>query len=333
MKLLVRFILGAAVIVPACGGSSATPMSPPSAPSPPAPAARGGHAMAHDAARGQVLLFGGNGVSFFGDLWGWNGRTWTQLSATGPAPRDVPVLAYDSRRQRLVLYGGRTRDGAANRAFTDTWEWDGARWTQREVTGPSARVHPAGAFDARSGRLVLYGGIDSQERWLTDTWEWDGQRWRQRSSAGPADCLPNGMDFDATRGKVLLLCANAGSQRPDGTFDTSLWEWNGTWLPVNDRGPVLSPIQATTSLGEAGGILLFDGGVAQGNTGLTWRWDGARWTRLDAVGPQSRNGHALAYDPARGRVVLFGGGRGAGDFADTWEWDGARWVQVNLTQN
>src|SRR5512134_80585 len=37
--------------------------------------------------------------------------------------------------------------------------------------------------------------------------------------------------------------------------------------------------------------------------------------------PLSRNGHAMAYDSARGRVVLFGGVRSSGYLADTWEWD------------
>ena len=51
------------------------------------------------------------------------------------------------------------------------------------------------------------------------------------------------------------------------------------------------------------------------------------WTQPDARGGHhpARSGHAMAYDPARGRVVLFGGsgtGRGHG-FEDTWEWDGA----------
>ena len=41
-----------------------------------------------------------------------------------------------------------------------------------------------------------------------------------------------------------------------------------------------------------------------------------------------RNGHALAYDNARGRVILFGGFTGPSfSLSDTWEWDGNVWTQ------
>ena len=70
------------------------------------------------------------GRQFHGDLWAWNGRLWRKLadaSETGPAPRAMGTLAYDRKRDRIVLFGGRMRlpDGDMN----DTWEWDGARWS------------------------------------------------------------------------------------------------------------------------------------------------------------------------------------------------------------
>jgi hypothetical protein len=51
------------------------------------------------------------------------------------------------------------------------------------------------------------------------------------------------------------------------------------------------------------------------------------WTQKQDIGPNPRNGHAMAYDSARGRVVLFGG-EGNVPFNDTWEWDGVNWTQV-----
>jgi hypothetical protein len=36
-------------------------------------------------------------------------------------------LAYDRRRDRVVLFGGRR--GWPN-DLNDTWEWDGSRWTE-----------------------------------------------------------------------------------------------------------------------------------------------------------------------------------------------------------
>ena len=45
-----------------------------------------------------------------------------------PSERYGHALSYDSGRGVTVLFGGRDDDG--NR-FNDTWEWNGASWTQR----------------------------------------------------------------------------------------------------------------------------------------------------------------------------------------------------------
>jgi hypothetical protein len=68
---------------------------------------------------------------------------------------------------------------------TDTWQWDGAKWTQKATTGPSAREYSAAA--ALSGKLVLFGGeANGTGAYLGDTWEWDGSVWTQRSVVGPS---------------------------------------------------------------------------------------------------------------------------------------------------
>jgi hypothetical protein len=46
-----------------------------------------------------------------------------------------------------------------------------------------------------------------------------------------------------------------------------------------------------------------------------------------STSPDPRWGHALAFDPLRGRTVLFGGLGLARYFADIWEWDGGNWTQ------
>src|SRR5579862_6826043 len=54
------------------------------------------------------------------------------------------------------------------------------------------------------------------------------------------------------------------------------------------------------------------------------RAQSVEWTPL---GLSLREGHAMAYDAARGETVLFGGIT-AGSFSDdTWEWNGTVWTQ------
>src|SRR5207249_602692 len=86
------------------------------------PPGRFWHAMAYDAAHGQVLMFGGdNGSSFDGDTWMWDGTNWTRKAlSTDQAPRALPAMAYDEAHGQVVLFGG-----ASAGYYADTWVWDG----------------------------------------------------------------------------------------------------------------------------------------------------------------------------------------------------------------
>ena len=55
-----------------------------------------------------VVLFGGEGSGyvFRNDTWAWDGQVWTQMADTGPNPRRLHAMAFDSTRQRTVLFGG-----------------------------------------------------------------------------------------------------------------------------------------------------------------------------------------------------------------------------------
>jgi len=60
-------------------------------------------------------------------------------------------------------------------------------WTQRAVSGPSARYEHAMAYDAARARVVLFGGREQFPLTgvFADTWEWDGSAWLQRQVTGP----------------------------------------------------------------------------------------------------------------------------------------------------
>lgn len=92
-------------------------------------------------------------------------------------------------------------------------------------------------------------------------------------------------------------------------------------------------------------LVLFGGLRGDGTPlGDTWEWDGLRWSAPqapDGEAPQARSGHALAFDPRRGRLILFGGDRrpaaeqdrdGNGLLDDTWEYlgSGLGWRRLPL---
>jgi hypothetical protein len=95
------------------------------APSSPAPRVSR-HRMAFDAARGVTVMFAGT------ETWSWDGTSWRRLATTGPSQRSVSAMAYDVRRQRIVLFGGSGPGGAPPySSHGDVWEWDGVSWSSR----------------------------------------------------------------------------------------------------------------------------------------------------------------------------------------------------------
>ena len=79
------------------------------------------------ARRGLVIVFGGtSSAGFLGDTWSWDGTAWRQLATSGPEPRGMGYLAYDARRDRVVLFGG--RKGWPDGDLNDTWEFESEVW-------------------------------------------------------------------------------------------------------------------------------------------------------------------------------------------------------------
>jgi hypothetical protein len=78
----------------------------------PGPGARAEAAMAYDAGRRRVVLFGGHtrneaGRVRLGDTWEWDGREWRLAGREGPSPRNGAALAYDARRPPLLWISSR----------------------------------------------------------------------------------------------------------------------------------------------------------------------------------------------------------------------------------
>jgi len=96
-------------------------------------------------------------------------------------------MAYDSKRQVVVLFGSYNDDGIRDNDPLEpiepsTWEYDGVGWEKVDTTdSPSARYGHAMAYDSNRGVVVLFGGADSNTDYgLNDTWEYDGTTWVQR---------------------------------------------------------------------------------------------------------------------------------------------------------
>jgi len=291
------------------------------------PGFRAAHALAYDAARQRVIVFGGDpGGAPLGDTWAWNGSLWTQVADTGPSARRGASMVDDAARQQVLLFGG----GSGLDVMGDTWRCVDDEWTQVADTGPAPRMHHAMAYDPGRARVVAFGG--QAAGLFGDTWEWDGTEWTQVQDVGPSPRAGHMMAFNIATAQLVLF----GGWDLNGAYNDT-WAWDGTaWSQIADTGP--EPRSNGAMVGTGGGALLF-GGVNSVDPQLdpadrvlfgdTWQLTGATWTKVQDIGPSPRWGHGMAFRSDAGRVLLFGGGTifaAAQDSAlvpgllrDTWE--------------
>jgi MYXO-CTERM domain-containing protein len=151
----------------------------------------GGPLMAFDDARQKMFLFQGQstwqGTSSNSVFWewdpvsaGWGLRDSGDFVDFGDLP--FPVIAYDSRRRRMVVPTNAAGVIGSTTAIK-TWELDskGPTWYLRDLaTGPtSLSAGPSGytstatmAFDSQRGVMVLFGAGPNDGSALSETWEY-----------------------------------------------------------------------------------------------------------------------------------------------------------------
>ncbi len=127
--------------------------------------------MAYDSDRAVTVLFGGAATAgVLGDTWEWNGMAWVNAAVTGAPARYGNAMAYDPHRHVTLMFGGQNGFNFGTGLLGDTWEWDGAAWTELQVPGPPARSFIKMVYDAARRRVVLFGGFTASG-FANDTWE------------------------------------------------------------------------------------------------------------------------------------------------------------------
>ena len=302
------------------------------------PVPRSSGRLAYDAARGETVLFGGDSFnnSVFtplDDMWTWDGQTWRRVTPRGGVPpeRAQHAMAYDSRRGRVVLFGGRGASGALN----DVWEWDGVVWRNvTPTTGsmPQARVTPEMVYDSNRGVMVLFGGAAGATN-FSDTWEWNGSAWTRRFISAPS---PNSFDdqmvFDSVRGQTLWF----NNQLETWAYDGTAWRDVSALSLSRDLSPPASSQHgrmAYDSLRRR--TVLFD----RASTGFVWERVGPQWTRLTLAGGAQRpsffassideSAYTMSYilDPDGTFDLVLAAGRDGNNVFRTWTWSGSSWIQ------
>lgn len=162
--------------------------------------------LAFDDALGEMLLYQSvprDDDTCLGELWSWDGATWTLRSLAENWTVKTGAIAYDPSRDVVVLHG-LSLSGSA-----ETWEWDGTSWSLRSVEGPRPRWGHSMEYSEASGEVVLFGGQDDEAFGppMSDVWAWDGHAWAEISAQGPERLARKGhaMTYDPRRDTFVVF--------------------------------------------------------------------------------------------------------------------------------
>lgn len=264
--------------------------------------------------------------------------TWNQRSpVNAPSQRTAPLMAYDQKEGRTLLFGGFV--GGDQIRLNDTWIWDGENWSAvNPQHKPAPRSGGGMAYDQATQRIVMFGGdgvgISLGDTWL---WNWEKMDWEQQDPfiSPPPRGIPF-MSYDYKNSNVVLFGGGTSNEEEWHTLNDT-WVWDGanhTWVKKN---PAHSP--SARAFGQMSydpinqNVVLFGGNGNGQFLSDTWTWDGTDWTQhATANTPPARLGYGLSYDGAH--IILFGGdGAGNVQLSDTWFWDGSNWTQQNIVTN
>ncbi len=297
------------------------------------PSGRTFHSAVYDPGRDRMIVFGGRVLSYQGgggsstdEVWALSlgaTPTWTPLAPPGsfPLPRDRATMVYDSRRDRLLIYGGWHQFTSAY--LNDTWALTlGAlpEWIQIGVSGagPGRRRDGLGVYDAASDRLVFFGGDNGSLR--NDTWQLplDAPVPTWSEIVGPTRPAPRNaasVVLDPARRRMIVFGGPAGAPLNDvwalPLDGTTGWADISPSISAPGRRDLFSGVydgggQRMVVFGGYNGVLSF---TSVNDTWALSLGSFPAWAQIVTQGtpPSRRYGHSAIADPTRRQMVVFGG--------------------------
>jgi len=246
------------------------------------PGRRDRPAMCFHAGIGMTVMFGGHdGLALTDETWLYEGfsGTWFQaaLAVPKPSPRNAAALVYDPLHNLCILMGGQ----GAN-VLSDTWVFDGTRWTQQATTTQPGRDHMM-AFLPTNGQVVRFGGFVAAPSTLSN------QTWELGTGTYGAGCAgTNGVPALASAGAMTLgqpWTVNATNLNP--TFSLAFLVLGFTPLPGIDLTLLLNMPGCAAYVSPD--LLL---GIAGAGGAASWTWPAVAGPIGAALYTQ-----ALCFDP------------------------------------
>jgi hypothetical protein len=266
-----------------------------------------------------------------GEVWMWNGTTWTKIGGDG-INNGWQVSIYETVWS-LDYFGGTLYAGIGSSANeAEVWSWNGTTWTK--IGGDSVNSGWTTNYEyvaaLTNDGTNLYAGIGATAN-DAEVWSWNGTTWTKIGG----DSVNSGWTTNYETVRSLryfggILYAGIG----DTAGEAEVWSWDGAlWTKIGGDGLAGSwsaVYEAVYSFGYVGTNLY--AGLGNGNgEGEVWMWDGAAWTK---IGGDSLNG---SWSTNEGDVVqtmvtvgttLFAGTYDTGGGGYLTSWDGAAWTRV-----
>ena len=285
-----------------------------------------------DRVRQSMLIFSGatrNDESTRSDVWELSlagTPTWSILQTTGtpPPPRSGHGLLFDSRRERLLVFGG-----CDSITRNDCWALDLTTappvWFQALPGGPlpPRRAYMSGVYDSLYDRVVVFGGADSVAA-KSGPASVVGDLWTLPLSGGPFSwtqlTLPGTPSpragaaaiYDYSRQRMVLF-GGLGASALNDCYTLSLGA-SPAWAPLGTSGgppPGRAIPGVIHEFPPQDRMVMYGGFDGSGPIDDVWALDLATsaWTQLSPTGgpPTARQFPAVVYDQRRARMVVFGG--------------------------
>ena len=179
------------------------------------------------------ILYGGWGsrTGLQSDTWKFDPmtNTWTEYeTAETPGPMYGHRLEYDSRNERIMLYGGHLRSPVSREYIEDIWYFfpDNSSWIKSNLAyKPHGRYWNALASSNGDSLLVVFGGTYGEgamdETWILNT---SMMKWTQLDSLeSPSRRVISDMVYIESINSFLLFGGG-------GLIENSYQQYNDTWV-------------------------------------------------------------------------------------------------------
>lgn len=287
-----------------------------------------------------------------------------QNQSTGmPLKREATSFASDTKRKRLILFGGLNGDFFLNDVWVADIQDDGSNPVWQQLcsptscgTAPAARWGGTAIYDEVNDRFVIFGGRQDPSTMYNDVWALslgDNPQWTQLAPSGtaPAARWGHATAYDKANNRMIIFSGQVGSDSSTGTIFNDVWAMSldaaPAWSELTPTGTAPSQRRSTAyavdDTGAATKLIVFGGYDSKATVHYNDIWvldlgsaSGA-WTNpfpsdcANATAPSCRRSTAAVYNPSKNQMVIMGGRDGGTFVGDTFAFDltGNTWTNLN----